>query len=840
MNDTTIDILQVLDNSRGYDIALLSTFNFEIDFFEKAILSRLLRNSIKKISVYADAKELEKAVSIAQHTVMGQRYIVNPVSMRGSYHPKVILLLGENKARLIVSSGNLKLTGYYTNNEVFDCIDYDTKNVETRSLIVDAVKFFRNSADLSPNLDEELLRAASKKVYIRHSEHTGMVAFLENKNKSILEQVRLTIRNKVESIRVAVPYYDNELNGLDSIHELFPDADICLYVQQEKSTYPAKTKRDYVGKTRIFDEILVPDKNNKRFYHGKVFLFETKTDAYLLYGSSNCTLSALKKTPHNGGNYECDLLAKGTPGQFDSFFDMFSVSEEDVLISQPMVYSSDDKANYYCKYGILDDNLVLHIGYIHDFPEAELIYKDCAIKWKKEQREIVAEIPQALVDDTLIRLTVRYGDDSENLTCWYIEKQGITLFRENVESARELADTADFAEGEKFREDIERIMREMGSCMEDYLQQREKLAPILSAIGSREEDDVPDSTDDEEFIINVTLTDEDYAAYRQYKTIERLRNRLTKRYLQGMYSVFLTPNYSEGTTAGVIKEQGTEEQVQHTLTEEKRFSRYVRKAVRDALDKSFVEVISEEHCLGLVCILLSVFKQYNYRRDLLTVDYLIHARCNLIEMLLGKLSNDFDDTKLVITRFLNVILDNHKLIRTMKDTDRARELERINRRILLSLERKYYLRRTYKEYLAVEKDLIRPDLDMTPQEAGNYIEKLYGYKDIEQIEKELRKHCGENCGIWLKDDDANILIITEKPSQYLRPDTKVIKDLANYSSNVQTIEKVLIDIKSPKKETGATIVRIKHSIMLKYHRWSHTVLRANGSEQKYPSEYLDF
>ena len=55
-------ILDVLDMSKGYETALLSTFNFEIEFFEKAILSRLIRNSIRKISVFVDAKELSKAL----------------------------------------------------------------------------------------------------------------------------------------------------------------------------------------------------------------------------------------------------------------------------------------------------------------------------------------------------------------------------------------------------------------------------------------------------------------------------------------------------------------------------------------------------------------------------------------------------------------------------------------------------------------------------------------------------------------------------------------------------------------------------------------------------------
>ena len=37
-------ILNILEKSVGYETALLTTFNYEIVFFEKAVLSRLIRN----------------------------------------------------------------------------------------------------------------------------------------------------------------------------------------------------------------------------------------------------------------------------------------------------------------------------------------------------------------------------------------------------------------------------------------------------------------------------------------------------------------------------------------------------------------------------------------------------------------------------------------------------------------------------------------------------------------------------------------------------------------------------------------------------------------------------
>ncbi len=54
-------ILEELKKSTGYDIALMTTFNFEIDFFERTVLNTLFANDIRKVSVFVDSKELSKA-----------------------------------------------------------------------------------------------------------------------------------------------------------------------------------------------------------------------------------------------------------------------------------------------------------------------------------------------------------------------------------------------------------------------------------------------------------------------------------------------------------------------------------------------------------------------------------------------------------------------------------------------------------------------------------------------------------------------------------------------------------------------------------------------------------
>ena len=52
-------LLDILQKSVGYDIALLTTYNFDIRLFEQAILNSLFANNVRKVSVYVDAEELK-------------------------------------------------------------------------------------------------------------------------------------------------------------------------------------------------------------------------------------------------------------------------------------------------------------------------------------------------------------------------------------------------------------------------------------------------------------------------------------------------------------------------------------------------------------------------------------------------------------------------------------------------------------------------------------------------------------------------------------------------------------------------------------------------------------
>ena len=153
----TLNILDdILSKAKGYEVALLTTFNFEIPFFERNILNRLENNNVRTFGLFVDSKNYIDAINSVESSSIGKKYVVSEVDINSSFHPKLILLLGAKKAKLIVTSANLTFTGYCYNNEIFNVFDYDEDNIEYLSVIKSAYLYFKNLNSLYNKFDNDL------------------------------------------------------------------------------------------------------------------------------------------------------------------------------------------------------------------------------------------------------------------------------------------------------------------------------------------------------------------------------------------------------------------------------------------------------------------------------------------------------------------------------------------------------------------------------------------------------------------------------------------------------------------------------------------------------------
>jgi hypothetical protein len=467
-------IVEEISNSKGYSIALLTTFNFEISYFERAVLNALYDKNIKNIELFVDADELEKAVSESIDNNLNKKYIANPIRINSAFHPKVVLLLGEEKAKLIVASANIKTSGYTLNNEVYNVFEYNKDYQDNLNLINDAISFFERLNSMSYYQDEKIFNRINDLIYRHRRIDNNDVKLIQNLDKSVLEQLKEIITDKVESIDIAVPYYDNELLGYKDLSETFDCKNINLYLQNGLSTFPVdyNINNGIVNADNIYTYLKLKSNGKKNFYHGKVFRINTDNKSFILYGSSNCTMSALSKTYHNGGNIECNILEEGIKSDFDYFFDNFVIESFDELTCNIIEYEPQEKKNFSFKYGIKKDEIKLYLSYKDKKDNIKIQIGEKELSYEYYDNELVILLDKLTSDEinNIFDLKITVGDNQEFIRCWYFDIDTIENYR-NAERTSSFEDINVDEDMEKYREHMELIVRTLALTKDEYSEQ---------------------------------------------------------------------------------------------------------------------------------------------------------------------------------------------------------------------------------------------------------------------------------------------------------------------------------------------------------------------------------
>lgn len=842
-------LLEEVARCSGYDIALMTTFNFDIKYFERAILNPLYARGLKKISIFVDAKELTESIKHVENCHLGRKYMVNPIEMNGSFHPKLVLLLGEKKARLFVGSANLTASGYTTNNEIFNFFDYTAKNPENLDIINAAISFFVEINNLSYKQDSELIREAVRLKYYKKPEQTGDSILLYNTKTSILNQVAERITQKVKEINVIVPYYDTKLSALKALKETFPGAKAHLYLFKYLNTFPTEINNieritNVIDVFENFHSNTSYSSNN--FYHGKVFIFKCDNADYVLYGSANCTQSALIKTLSDDGNIECDCFEKGVKGEFDYFIDNLHISDDDEYTSRPLTYESEPNGCFSYKYGKYENGMQLHFGFRKKQSDITAKLFNTDLETKYTDTELVVSVPAetAQLLTTIFDVTLTYGNHTETVRCWVYVPSELDNNRYSTLVTDTLEDVDIDSSGDKFAEDYTKLIEAMNSCAADFEENSKKIAMRNILQQEIEGDDVIESAEGEDFIVEDTISDEARFEYRRFDAIDRFRRQFLRRFLFGQTSVFFSPRIKNDSTKKESDKTTETEQKKprKATTAEKRFERFVKRRVKEIFNPAYINIISVEHYVGIMEVVFEIFRKYNNDdpvEDIFDIDYVIDTRIEFYEHLLSK---DLKDTEslpnleeTVLTNCFAAIIENRAI-------DDSEETEYVNRSFLTLLEKKYQLRDDYKEYInkAIERNdaaVVQKGYDIS----CDYIDMLYGYKSNNQLSEYITK-VYKGARVEINGKILKIEVTVPDINIHGVPNKDVLAEIVKYSYKYGTISTVFIDITNGADIRMCKNIRthIKHTIRMESHQLVSETEYKNGIKDKSKSRYFDF
>ncbi|MBT2728562.1 hypothetical protein J7E63_16680 [Bacillus sp. ISL-75] len=314
-----INLLDEINDS-SYKVALLTSFSTDLVFFEKMILRFLTNQNCTYIGMFIDGKSLQEAVIKPNIKELGKHYIVKGIQTDLAFHPKIYLLLGEKKAKVMIGSGNLTPAGFLTNHEVFNVFSYDEEKEDTHHIgaIQEAFRLFQAFHGEKENrLWNTIFNIVRDFSYLFHPiADNRMKQIISNYSQPLEEQLKGILPENIQLIECFVPYFDRTLTVLEKWRRDFAKSDINVYLQNGTTNFPSE--RLLGSSFSLYEAIFIQDASRR--YHGKVVRFVGEVEEVIVYGSANCSHQAFLQSFLQGGNCEAVVVEKGPKGTFDSFF----------------------------------------------------------------------------------------------------------------------------------------------------------------------------------------------------------------------------------------------------------------------------------------------------------------------------------------------------------------------------------------------------------------------------------------------------------------------------------------------------------------------------------------
>ncbi|MCE9684003.1 hypothetical protein [Halomonas alkalisoli] len=308
---------------KGFHSCIATTFTLDFDAYEHIVLPRLRRAGCYNNLLFADngmlTHILDGGGSLPR--VAGRQYIVDGVSAKGVFHPKLTLQLGREKGRLLVSSANMTVAGLAGNKEVVGCIEStDPESGEAR-LIAGAWAYLRGLADPHDEVVSEQLRSVVEATpWLADCEPAEGAVTLEDGTPGALlvtdgarglgdRFAELVDDQAVERLIVISPYWDDDLAAISDLAQRLGAEQVAILIDAERCRFPSEAL-GVLPEVEIYD--LGPE-SGSRFTHGKVLIAQTAEVAHVLYGSANCTRAALGVGAFIGLNHEASLYRQLLP-----------------------------------------------------------------------------------------------------------------------------------------------------------------------------------------------------------------------------------------------------------------------------------------------------------------------------------------------------------------------------------------------------------------------------------------------------------------------------------------------------------------------------------------------
>jgi hypothetical protein len=313
---TSISLLTALSEYQDFHSAIFFTYCADLAFFEVAVSYQLWSNGCRNNLLFMDAQRYADTLGDMRSSVtwVGRRYIVCPVQLesRQAFHPKMILLVGQERGRLLIGSGNLNFTGLGHNYEVYSCLDWTPDEPRMQYLFVQAWRLVKQVNDqwgYSVQANNMLHKAEYIAPWLETDAYPpDDIHLLHTLDGALIRQLGQQLAGQaIRKLTVVTPFLDGGAAALEALYRQFTPQEFHLVLQPGRAVGDVEKLTKLRAKTPLQ---VYRFNAQDRYLHAKVVVFEADEASYVLTGSPNCTRSAMLLPPADS-NVEVALLRRG-------------------------------------------------------------------------------------------------------------------------------------------------------------------------------------------------------------------------------------------------------------------------------------------------------------------------------------------------------------------------------------------------------------------------------------------------------------------------------------------------------------------------------------------------
>ena len=337
-------------DSEPANLAILSTYQFEPDFFEQQLLRCTALAKARRILVFLDSSQWYTL--LRQDTparLLNRRYLVVPVRRsQGVFHPKLTLLLSEQGGQVHCGSNNLTRSGCTSNLELLNSftVGREGEHEEAKKIAQEAYRFFNrvcNDAEDEPGkIGRKWIEEASKgSSWLAESipaNASRSVRLLHTYDGSLWDRLAAVLDEASPSrFLVMSPFHDHDGEMFERVHRRWPKCRVEILVQQEYTNLSVKSLDKLKKSVDLFEV-----RNSKGRVHAKLVAWEGNSGSGCLVGSANFTTAAF-----DARNIETCLVMSNTADLVNALFDKelqkCPINLEDFVPGSPQEPGTEEK-----------------------------------------------------------------------------------------------------------------------------------------------------------------------------------------------------------------------------------------------------------------------------------------------------------------------------------------------------------------------------------------------------------------------------------------------------------------------------------------------------------------